>query len=43
MARKMLNNETEADKENKYLILISDGGAFSWYDETTSTTRAKFF
>lgn len=43
MARKMLNNETEADKENKYLILIFDGGAFSWYDETTSTTRAKFF
>ncbi len=38
MTRKMLNNETEADKENKYLILISDGGAFSWYDETTGTT-----
>lgn len=42
-AREMLNDETEADKENKYLILISDGGAFSWYDKTTNTTWAKFF
>ena len=30
-------------KGYKYLILISDGGAFSWYDKTTGKTWAKFY
>ena len=42
-ARDMLNAEKTADKENKYLILISDGGAFSWYDKENDITIAKFF
>ena len=42
-ARDMLNAETTASKENKFLILISDGGAFSWYDKDTNKTWAKFF
>ena len=42
-ARDMLNEKGTADKENKFLILISDGGAFSWYDKTTGKTWAKFY
>lgn len=40
-ARDMLNEKGTADKENKFLILISDGGAFSWYKD--GKTWAKFF
>ena len=40
-ARDMLNKKGTADKENKFLILISDGGAFSWYKD--GKTWAKFF
>lgn len=42
-ARDMLNEKGTADKENKFLILISDGGAFSWYDKENNKTIAKFF
>ena len=42
-ARDMLNEKGTADKENKFLILISDGGAFSWYDKEKDITIAKFF
>lgn len=42
-ARKMLDEDTDVSKGYKYLILISDGGAFSWYDKTTGKTWAKFY
>ena len=38
-ARQMLAGETSASKENKYLVLISDGGAFSWYENKTSVSK----
>ena len=38
-ARQMLAGETSASKENKYLVLISDGGAFSWYENGTSVSK----
>ena len=38
-ARQMLAGETSASKENKYLVLISDGGAFSWYENETSVSK----
>lgn len=38
-ARQMLAGETSASKENKYLVLISDGGAFSWYENRTSVSK----
>lgn len=41
-AMDMLNGETEADDENKYLILISDGGAFAWYDKENDVAWSKF-
>ena len=39
----MLEKEDQADKENKYLILISDGGAFSWYDKETGKAWSKVY
>ncbi len=39
----MLEEEDQADKENKYLILISDGGAFSWYDKETGKAWSKVY
>lgn len=39
----MLEKENQADKENKYLILISDGGAFSWYDKETGKAWSKVY
>ena len=38
-ARQMLAGEASASKENKYLVLISDGGAFSWYENETSVSK----
>ncbi len=35
----MLEEEDQADKENKYLILISDGGAFSWYKNNEAWSK----
>ena len=37
----MLEKENQADKENKYLILISDGGAFAW--NKNDTAYSKFY
>ena len=39
----MLEKEDQADEENKYLILISDGGAFSWYDKETGKAWSKVY
>ena len=39
----MLEKEDQADKENKYLILISNGGAFSWYDKETGKAWSKVY